>query len=495
MAARPRGFCLVKIHTQSHDLRHRVNKLNIQVEHLEDHTARLTVSVEGERVQKQMQSAARRLSQKLNIPGFRKGKAPFNIVLRYVGQAALMEEAIEQIANELYPKAVDEAKIDPYGTGSLEEIKPGAAEDAPLELVFIVAKQAACELPADYRAIRLPYEASEVPDSQVETAIQNMLESKAVLEAVERPAQTDDVVKIKLLGRLFEPNEEGAEPESPEGEMIADENEMQVVLSPEKRVEYMPGFNMQLVGLSKNDEKKITLEFPADHESTELAGNRYEFDVTVVEVQSRTLPALDDDFAKEISNGEAETVETMRKQLYDRLQSTAKREADSAYSDKMLDAITKASAVHYPEKMVEEYTTDILNTLDENLRNQGLSLAMLMKMQNKSEEDLRSEYRDTAIERLKRSVVLRDLVVAEKLAITDVDLNARIDALVTQFSPDPTQRESFRRMFNNEDTLRRIAYDMVMGRMSERLIAIGKGEPIAEPEAAATPQEEIKPAE
>ncbi len=180
--------------------------MNIQTEHLEeDHLARLTVEVEPAQVQKAFESAARRLSAKANIPGFRKGKAPYSVVVRYFGTQGLLEESIESIADTAYKQALDETKISAYEAGSLDDIKLDEAEGEQtpkLKLVFTVPKQPDVIL-NDYRDLRLDYEAPQVTDAEVERAILNVRENRATIEPSVYPVQ---------MGRQGEGRRQGDDP-------------------------------------------------------------------------------------------------------------------------------------------------------------------------------------------------------------------------------------------------------------------------------------------
>src|SRR5262249_45920333 len=153
--------------------------LNIQTEHIENHRVRLTVEVAPDRVEKAMQSAARRIAQQVNIPGFRKGKAPYNIVIQKFGERVVLDEALETLGNDTYKEARDETKIEPYAPGSLDNV-----EDKPtLKLTFTIPKQPEVDL-ANYREVRLPFEVKEVEDKQVTNNIEAMRDQQALVETV-----------------------------------------------------------------------------------------------------------------------------------------------------------------------------------------------------------------------------------------------------------------------------------------------------------------------
>ncbi len=168
----------------------------------EDHQVLLTVEVESALLEDAKQRAARHLSKHTKIPGFRPGKAPYALVQRVVGDEAILEEAVELLVNDVYPGALDEAKIEPYGPGSLEKIK----STNPPVFEFLIPLKAEVEL-GDYRSIRQPYELKEVTDEDVDNVVSGLLEQQAVIEPVDRPAQEGDLVYAQLSGRRLDPPE------------------------------------------------------------------------------------------------------------------------------------------------------------------------------------------------------------------------------------------------------------------------------------------------
>lgn len=499
--------------------------MNIQIEHLENHTARLTVEVAPERLEKAMQAASRRIARKVNIPGFRKGKAPYPIIVRYVGEGAVLEEAIDELGNEIYREALEESKIDPYAPGSLEDVKTEPA----VQLIFTVAKQPVVSL-GDYRAIRVPFEEPTVEDEQVTEAMRRMQESRALVEPADRESRLEDVVRVKIIGHVIHPAHEhthpGDETESePEAQASAAESdraaesaeaaetpsdaheerepeqfiddEIEILLTEDVKRDFIPGFSANMVGLRAGEEKSFSLSFADDYEDKSLAGHTYNFQVTVQEVRSRIVPELNDDFAKTMSEGEVDNLLDLRIRVRKDLHEAAMNQARQAYYDRVLDEIIEGAEVLYPEEMVEEFTTDVLQTLDDNLRRQGLSLTRLMQVQGKDEAAIRADYRDTAIRQLKRSLVLRELTRAEGLTVSDADVEQQIETLTARFSEQTREAETFRRMLNQPINRRGIAYDLIMERLADRLIAIARGEnpPIAAPSAQAAPEAQAEAAQ
>ena len=473
----------------------------MQIEHLDNHTARLTVEVEQSRLDAAMQKAARRIANRVNIPGFRKGKAPFAVIMQWAGQQAVLEEALDELGNEVYREALRESNLDPYAPGALEDM----STEGGLKLVFTFPKAPEVKL-GDYRSLRLDYSLPTVSDEDVERAIEAIREQRAQTETVERPAAMGDVVVGHVYGTVVHPAHEhahahGEEAEKAEGEAGGDgeahdhdhaaepevfmDRNVNLLLTEENERDFLPGFSAQLVGVSAGEEREITLSYPDDFAEKPYAGHAYTVKIKVEAVRSRTIPELTDDFAKDVSNGNAQTVDDLRKQVREDLEKTAKRESDDKYVDQLFEKVVEGATFAFPKEMVDAYIDDILAELDNNLRQRGLNLDQLKAIEGKTDETLRKEYEPVAISRIKRSLALRALSEMEGLTVSQAEINAHLDNLAATFSTDPKQIASFRRMLGSEENMRGIGANMLMDRVKQRLIAIGKGEnpPVGMPAA------------
>lgn len=507
--------------------------MNIQTEHLDNHTARLTVEVEPERVEKAMQIAARRISARTNIPGFRKGKAPYKIVMRYIGAQGLLEESIEDLGDSVYQEALDQSGIKPYTAGRLENIEPGNLDTNPtLKLIFTVPEMPDVDLGA-YRDVRLPFETPDVEDETVTKTIKRIQEQRALVEPATRPAQMGDKVKLELSGTLVHRHgddhvhEDEHEHEHTEGEAASEsaesaeaetheahetheayeahephehtdeitKDEIELVLKTDD--DMVPGFSENIVGLSAGETKEFTLEFPTDYEKSDFAGHTYNFKVEIKEVQSVTLPVLNDDFAKQATDNEIDNLLDYRIKVRKDLQDAATRRAENDYADAALDKLVEGATLKYSDVMVEEYMDDIMQELEQSFKERGISLSDFMKVEGRDKESLRASYRDTATRRLERSLVLGKLVDQENITVSEAEVDAEIDRMAQQFGE---QANVFKQMLMQPQTRRNILMDIVKNHALERLIAIARGEnppiqPMSEVAAQASEQATQPPAE
>lgn len=497
--------------------------MNIQTEHLENHTTRLTVQVEPDRVEQAMREAGRRIASKARIKGFRPGKAPYNVILNLYGHEYVLGEALDKLGNEIYREALDEADLEPYAPGSLEDVN----EEDGLTLTFVVPRRPSVEL-GDYRSIRVDYEVSEVTDKMVEDTLEQLREQHVVVEDVERAAKLGDKVTFEHFEvvqldddddadaeEADEPDDdmaeetpeeasdevddaadEDADAEDVEADDIDDEDdeddEDNVLIHQHhyERVltdgdqDLFPGFSAQVVGLSAGDEKTFELSVPDDYDVEDIAGRTLRCEVHVEKVQARTVPEWTDELAKKISEEEFETLLDLRMDVRRRLEENAKNQADQEAADEALDQLVEMSTIHYPEELVDDYTTEILNELDMNLRQQGIGLEDFMRITGRQESDLRAQYREQAAKRAERSLALTELVEAEELTVSDADIDAEIKTMSESLGGD--QAEQFMQFLNTEQSRMNISSRLATNRIIERLVAIARGEnPPKGPGAAA----------
>ncbi|MBN1200295.1 MAG: trigger factor [Anaerolineae bacterium] len=479
--------------------------MNIQTEHLENHTARLTVEVDPARLEQAMQQAARRISKRGRIPGFRPGKAPMNMVVSLYGHEYVLGEALEKIGNEIYREALEETEIEPYAPGNLEKI-----EDGGLKLVFIVPLLPTAEL-GDYRAIRVEFEEPEVTDKMVSDTMDVLRERQALVEEVDRPARMGDQLRLELFEVAYSPDDDlddveeddeeitdtldeietGAadlddEPgeektdddlddDLDDEEILIHEHGYELVLFDDEDKEVFPGLSAEMVGLSAGDEKEFTLDIPGDYEDEEIAGETLRCMVRVEAVQSRTVPEWTDALVERISDGDFETILELRMDVRKKLEDVAQNVRDSEILDEALDELVEDATIQYPEEMVQEYIDEMLHEFDANLQRQGMTLADLLKITRREEASIREEFRERAVRRVERSLALGELVRLEQLDVSDEDLDGEIDRMSMALGGE-SQAAQFKQFFNSDESRWNVAGRLATNRAFDRLVAIAKGE-------------------
>ena len=414
----------------------------------------LTVEVEEERAQRALRQAARRLSRRTRIPGFRPGKAPYGIVVRTVGEDYLRAEAFEAVGQQLYKDALEEAEIEAYAQGTLDDVQWD-----PLTFKVTVPLPPLVEL-GDYRALRVPPEPILVLDEEVDEALQHLRERYAEWVPVDRPAAYDDMLVMDIKGAVGD-------------EEIMNQQNWERVLQEESSGS-LPGFDAALVGLSTGDEHSFDVTYPEG--TTRWAGETARFEVTLHGVKAKELPPLDDELAQTI--GEHETLDELQEVVREDLR--AQREAESDYEGKVLDALVEQAQIEFPPLMLDKELDDLLGNHDRLLRQQGTPLDEWLRVSGKSKEDYREETRPQAERRLKRNLALSELVEQEKLAVEDADVDEEIERRVAGQSSDTAQQ--LRELLDPSSGRQMLRKDLLTQKALQRLLSIAKGE--FEPSAA-----------
>lgn len=435
--------------------------MKIETQPQENHTVKIVVEVEDERVQPALRAAARRMAKDYRIPGFRPGKAPYEVMVRHVGEGAIYQAALEDLSQAVYKEALEEQKIEPGAPGELEDFQL-----KPLVLTYTVPLAPEVDL-GDYRALRVPYEGPTVSDEAVQEQMDRLREREAVMEPVERAAQMGDVVTLDAKGYLNTG-------ENPSDFLMADEN---TALALEENADWpMPGFAQEIVGLAAGEARKFDLAFPDDYANETLRGQTAHFEVTVKEVKSRTLPEWDDELAKSV--GDYEGLEDLRRQVREALQQRAEQGVKSEYADKVVDELTAQAKVTFPPVLLENELDSYLDDLDKRLREQRLTLDDYLKIEGKSKEQLREEARPNAEQRLKRSLVLGEILSSEGIHVHAEEVEAQIELMAARFGD---RAGEMRKLLNRPETKQAMATDLLTNKALERITAIARGEEVPPP--------------
>jgi trigger factor len=405
--------------------------LKIDSQPTEDHQVKLTVEVESDRFEQAKRQAAKKIARKAKIPGFRPGKAPYHMVVRHIGEEALVEEGLEILVDEIYPEVLKEADIHPYGPGKFDKL----ANLDPLTLEFTVPLRPEVTIP-DYHGLRFIYDLPEITEEEVDSVIENLRQRHAVEGNVERPAEAGDRVQIRLSANRY------LDEQSKEGDLLSERPHTLII--PDKAEEITDewpfnGFARELIGASAGDKKILIHTFPEDDVYESLRGVNAEFHIEVVEIKSRTLPEVNDEFAKE--NGDYEDVAALRKDIRTALEAQSAEASNTEYDNKVIDAIITDSTIKYPPQLIDEEVNEVIARLESRLKNQGLDLDLYLKTRSLDMQGLREEARPTAETRIKRSLVLMEIANQEKIEVNEEELREQTTRTVESMSSYMSQTE------------------------------------------------------
>ncbi len=444
--------------------------MKVTTERLENCQVRVVIELDEDEIDKKLRQTARQISRQFNLPGYRRGKAPFHAVVRIVGREAVQQQALEDSGDELYEEALKEIEYEPFQSGELESV-----EWDPFRMTVLLPIPPEVDL-GDYRAVRVPFEAPEVNEEEVEKYLAGLQKRFSQWVPVERPAAFGDQVVLDLEGkvgdRLFMNNEE-------------------FEMSLEEGASYpLPGFHEQIVGLSPGEEKTFTLTLPDDDFDEEFAGQEGTITVFLHTVREEDIPPLDDDLA--MMMGDYETLDDLKAAVRAELEVEALKEAESEYVDTVLEAMIEAAVkIEYPPQAVDQEAETILARLEQSLASSGLELDAYLGMLGKTREMYKQEVQPLAEERLKKKLVLVSVGEREGLFVEDAEIDQEVEQLVAGLSGQGERGEQVREFIQSPMGRLSVADDLLSQQVRQRVIQIGKGEapPLEEEEGGETADE------
>lgn len=430
--------------------------LTIHTEEDSQRQLKVKVEVPEERVQSQMRRTARQLGKKINIPGFRRGKVPYSVIINRFGEPAVRADAVEDMLEALVVEALDEIDETPYRQPSLDDM-----ELNPLVLEITVPLEPVITL-GDYRNIRKEIKPVEVTEEALEEAVEHVRGHHQILEQVDRPAEEGDMVTLSGEGNLT----------GDEEEVIWREESSDIVLDSKRLFVDLP-FVENVVGMSAGDEKEFTIAFPENYDDEELAEKEAIFTVSVLNVQSRELPELTDEFARE--EGEYETVEELMEGLEKELFEQAERQSKSELLDEVIDEMLSDAEIVYPPILVEAELDDTLENMKQQVTRSGWQWEDYIKLQGETEESLREQWQENAVERVRRGLILRQFVEEEHLSVDSADIDSAMEKRLSQFGDNEELQEQLRSVFTQGQGLEAMSNDILMEKVQERIEEIVTG--------------------
>ena len=380
--------------------------MKVQTEELPNSEVALSFEIEDSRLQRAMDVAAHRLAGRVNIAGFRRGKAPRALVERVLGREAITEEALDDLLPEAYREALGET-----GVVALTEPQFDVESVSPFKAKATVVVPPPVEL-GDYRSIQHDQPDGSVSDAQVDESIQLMRERNANWVPAERPASMDDMVVVNVLGKVKE-------------EVVIDEVDVDYLMIPQRTVP-VPGFAEALVGLEPDEERAFDLAVPEDYDNQKLAGKTVSFLVRAKEVRVKELPELDDYFASTV--GDYSTLADLRSHVYSHLSEQSQARAQEQVEQEIVESAVSASTVSLPDRLLDYEAQRARDRFVRSLESYGMNPQQYNRLIGKSDEDAEQSLRTQAEKSLRRELVLQSIAAKEGLVVVDEEVEERIAA-------------------------------------------------------------------
>lgn len=376
---------------------------------------KLTFTVEAKKFEDGMKKVYTKTAKYFSIPGFRKGKAPMSLIEKTYGPSIFYEDTFNEIVPEIYEAELKENNIEAVSRPDIEITQMEKGKD----LIFTAIVQTKPEVKlGQYKGIELEKADTSVMAADVKKELDRMAEKNARLVSIEdRAVKNKDIAVIDFEGFVNGVAFEGGKAENHELEIGSKT--------------FIPGFEDQVIGMKIDEERDINVKFPEEYFSKELAGKDATFKVKLHEIKVKELPAIDDDFAKDVS--EFDTLKDLKASIKDKLTDEKKNQAKYQLEDAAIKAVCDNTEIDIPSGMIETEIDNILRDIEGRLSYQGLNLSQYLKMINKSEDDMRKEYEEQAATSVKSRLVLEAIVKEEKIEAKDVEIEEKIKEMAKNY--------------------------------------------------------------
>lgn len=395
--------------------------MNVTVERVENE-ATLKITAPAAEVNAGYKKAVQKIADQANIPGFRKGKAPRAIIEMHYGKEAVKQEAFEIVANKAYSEALDQEKLIPVSDPKVEEST--FEEGKEMELTIKVTLKPEPEL-GEYKGLHVEKKEVEVTDEQVDAQIKDMMGRDAKMVVAEEGAviEKGDFAIIDFAGTVDGEPFSGGEGKGYPLEVGSNS--------------FIPGFEDQLVGLSKGDSTDVEVTFPEDYFVKDLAGKEAIFKVNIQDVKRKELPELNDEYVA--SKTDFKTVEELRANYKERMQKAAEANAKAEYEHELIDLAVANAKFSVPEIMIEDKISQMVEEMKMSLESRKMSLDMYMQYTGLDMAKIRENQRPVAEENVKTDLVLDAIAKAEDIQVDMADVDAEIAAISAQHGASPEE--------------------------------------------------------
>ncbi len=393
--------------------------MNVKVENTENkNEVKLAITVEAEKFEEAMKKVYVKTAHYFNIPGFRKGKAPMQLVERQYGSSIFYEDAFNEIASEVYENAIKENNIEAVSKPEIEITQMEKGKD----LIFTATVQTKPEVKlGKYKGIEIKKIEYNVSDEDINHEIRHMQEKNSRLVSVDdRPVEKGDIAVIDFEGSVDGVPFEGGKAEKHELEIGSNT--------------FIPGFEDQVIGMKIDEERDINVKFPEEYFSADLAGKDAVFKIKLHEIKKKELPAIDDEFAKDVS--EFDTLDELKASIKEKIDVENKQKEKYETEEEAIKTVCENTEIDIPNGMIEMEIDNMIKDIEARLSYQGLKLEQYLQMIGKTEEEMRKEFEEQANRQVKSRLVLEAIVTAEKLEAGEEEIAEKIKEMAKQYNKD-----------------------------------------------------------
>lgn len=389
--------------------------MNVKMDKIGTNVIKLEISVEANKFSEAVKKSYFKNSNKYNIPGFRKGKAPMSIIKKYYGSEVFYEDAINYCYEDTYPNAIKEMDVNPVDYPKVDVVTLEEGKDFVYTAEVTVYPEVKLGL---YKGVEVKEVKHEVKDEDIQTelvAIQN--KNSRVLPKEAGTVETGNIVIMDFVGSIDGKVFEGGEGTNFELEIGSGS--------------FIDTFEDQLIGMAKGEDKEVVVTFPQEYGREELNGKEAKFQVKLNDIKVKELPKIDDEFAKEVS--EFDLLDEYKEDIRKKLTIDNEIKVDKEIEEAVIDAVSLAATIEIPEVMIKKEIDNMLKDLENRLKYQGLDLKSYYQYTNSSEEKTREYMKEAAQKRVRTELVLEEISKVEKFEVTEEELNAKATDIAKQY--------------------------------------------------------------
>ncbi len=414
----------------------------------------LEIELDDKDLEPYLNRAYRRVVQRVNVPGFRKGKAPRRIIERYFGREYLINEVIEYMVSDVTSKAIQESELD---AGGLPRIDLKGLD--PVHFSATVPLSPSVDL-NDYAGLLVERQTTEVTDEQVDETLERMRQGQATWEPVERATKSGDMVTADIEATV-------------DGNTLINQDSGVLILD-DGQESALPGLSEELLQVVKGEPKSFSLTLPDDYRNdagdATLAGKEARFAVTVREIKERTVPQLDDEFAKGVGQG-FDDLEALRTSVLDGLTAEAEQADTAAFRNAAVAALVESADLTIPDLLIDQEIEHFLADRRMALQRMNVDMNDYLRYTGKTAEEFRDEARATSIERLERTYALRALAEAEGIEVSEEELSERLESMRASVPADRLDEVDF----DSDETVAAVRSNLKVEKVVDRLVEIVGG--------------------
>ena len=426
--------------------------MSVQVENLEHNMAKLTIEVEAAEFDAACKKVYNRKKGSYNLPGFRKGKVPMNMLEKTYGPGIFYEDAANEIMPKAYADALEETKLDVVSAPEVDVTQIGKGQN----FIFTVSVAVRPEVTlGEYKGLEVEKETVEVADAEVEAELKKAQEQNAREITIEdRPVKEGDIITLNYAGTIDGVPFDGGTAESQKLEIGSHS--------------FIDTFEDQLVGMNIGDEKDVEVTFPEEYHEASLSGKPATFHVKVLGITEKQLPESDDDFAQDTT--EFDSLEEYKADIRAKLLSDKEEQAVNAMENALVEKAVENAQMDIPDAMIDSQVDQMIQEFQQRVSYQGISFEQYLQFTGQSLDAMKESMRPEAVRRIQSSLVLEAIVAAENIEATEEDLDKEFERMASMYQMEKDQIASFMGDAEKENMKKDIAIQKAVEFLREQAV-------------------------